>query len=398
MDNRKLLRAFAAVLVIGASVAWVDRAAADEPSTACKTTSPIVHGTSNGFSGGSLSVCAPQVGNVTGSFSSAGGGSGYLVYDGDSTNPGPLSGYAGIEGSASGLVRPVVSTCGDYSPGGGAAPACSTTTITAPPVTAPTLPSTTTTAPATTTTTVPAAGEPSQSCPGGVPVAQQNGMGGSVTVCAPPGSVTGSGGTSGGYLVADGNSTNPGPSSGYVGVEGDAGGAGVVFSPCGNYPAGNGAPLSPAAVTGLANPSATCTAAAPTTTTTTTTAPASQPSAPDAPGPDPRAATPAPVVVSAPSVQATVLGAVVERPASRPRRSASAVAVAPDANLPGDALGQAPSDVAAGAPEAGAEPPVQRVELARRSDNDPGLLSVFALGAVVGAAVSLAYVRRRARA
>jgi hypothetical protein len=73
-------------------------------------------------------------------------------------------------------------------------------------------------------------------CPTG-PAGGPSGTGGTVTVGTPAGCVTASGDAvaKSGYVVADGASTNPGPASGYIGVDGSDGGPTIVGCASGDY-------------------------------------------------------------------------------------------------------------------------------------------------------------------
>ena len=76
-----------------------------------------------------------------------------------------------------------------------------------------------------------------------------------VQVCTAAGSLTAAQGdqsATSGFVVADGSSSNPAPSGGYVGVSdvdpagaGNPGGVGVVASSCGNYQPGSAVAASP---------------------------------------------------------------------------------------------------------------------------------------------------------
>lgn len=98
-----------------------------EPSDACGG-APVANTDS------SVTVCVTGTGVADGSTTGAQTGetSGYVVADGDSTNPAPLKGYIGVEGGSGG-VTPVGSCSGDYTgagdpilpPSGETDPACS---------------------------------------------------------------------------------------------------------------------------------------------------------------------------------------------------------------------------------------------------------------------------------
>src|SRR3954467_12054738 len=76
-------------------------------------------------------------------------------------------------------------------------------------------------------------------CPTG-PTVTNSGTGGTLTVGTPLGCATASGdaGSQSGYAVADGAATNPGASSGYIGVDDSDGGPTVVGCGNGDYTAG----------------------------------------------------------------------------------------------------------------------------------------------------------------
>lgn len=70
-----------------------------DPSSYCQ--SEPVEGTQAG-SGGSLTVCVAGVGAVDVSGDATGGG--YVIADGDSTNPGAARGYIGVDSNEEGLL------------------------------------------------------------------------------------------------------------------------------------------------------------------------------------------------------------------------------------------------------------------------------------------------------
>jgi hypothetical protein len=92
---------------------------ADEPSKACTDTSTPVSGeqTANG-----VRICV-NTGTIDGSVTAAGDPttqSGYVVADGNSTNPDPLDGYLGVENGNPNDADPAIVGCnsGNYNPAG----------------------------------------------------------------------------------------------------------------------------------------------------------------------------------------------------------------------------------------------------------------------------------------
>lgn len=101
-----LVAGLALVLAVGAIA---------EPSDACGSADPVA--VSQGTN--SATVCV-KTGAVNGSITASGDPAvpnGYVVADGDSTNPDPLDGYLGVEGDSTG-IRLVGCASGDYEPGG----------------------------------------------------------------------------------------------------------------------------------------------------------------------------------------------------------------------------------------------------------------------------------------
>jgi len=110
------LRKFLITALVAGSFATAGVLAAPafaEPSGACNgpggvVTQPAAPGGTNG----GIGACVPGVGGASAS-GDATGPSGYLVADGDSTNPAPANGYIGAQSDGSSLQ--VVGECGaDY--------------------------------------------------------------------------------------------------------------------------------------------------------------------------------------------------------------------------------------------------------------------------------------------
>jgi hypothetical protein len=97
-------------------------AAHAEPTALCTGPGGVISqpSTTPGTSG-SIAVCTVSASPIKGAVEAGGSAnppSGYIVADGNSTNPGALAGYIGVQGSSGG-VQVVGCATGDYSPGAG---------------------------------------------------------------------------------------------------------------------------------------------------------------------------------------------------------------------------------------------------------------------------------------
>jgi hypothetical protein len=101
------MRTLAAVLLSGLLLSVAIGADA-EPSGKCGTAPAVANPDPNDFR---AAVCVAGVGSIE---AKDAGSFGYIVADGDSSNPSCLDGYIGIEGDTSGNFNYVASPSGDY--------------------------------------------------------------------------------------------------------------------------------------------------------------------------------------------------------------------------------------------------------------------------------------------